>query len=208
MQGYYTGRVRAEVEHAVLASTRNRRGRKPRVDFAVSGTDGKFDLVVEAKWASRSPTLLPDILADIVRLYLLLGSHARDAVLLFAGERRAIEKVFDSTMFQPAPKGLQNQAGYLYSANKSVLPLGEKVKSSLRFAPVPPHRRSMYLRVLESFIGVPVPNLVHVIRSGPFPRIANAGTHQVYFWRVLRYDSASPTFMPENEYSELCETAV
>jgi len=208
LQGHYTGRVHAEVEHAVLASARNRRGRKPRIDFAVSGEDGKYDLIIEAKWASWSPTLLPDILADIVRLYLLLGSHARDAVLLFAGERRAIEKVFDSTMFQPAPKGLQNQAGYLYSENKSVLPLGEKIKSSLRFAPVPPHRRSMYLRVLEPFVGVPVPNLVHVIRSGPFPRVANASTHQVYFWRVPRYDSSRLTFMPENEYPELRETAV
>jgi hypothetical protein len=173
------------------------------VDFAVSGADGKYDLVIEAKWASQSPTLIPDILADIVRLYLLLGSNARDAVLLFAGERRTIEKVFDSTMFQPAPKGLPNQAGYLYSANKTILPLGKNIKSSLRFAPVPPHRRLLYLRVLKPFVGVPVPKLVHVIRSGPYPLVANASTHQVYFWRFPRYDSSSLTFMPENEYPEL-----
>lgn len=208
LHGHYTGRVCAEVEHPVLASVRNKRGRKPQIDFAVSGAEGMYDLVIEAKWASQSPTLLPDILADILRLDLLLGIHARDALLVLAGERRAIEKVFSSSKFQPSTEGPRTQVGYLYGANKPILPLGEKIKSSLRFAPVPPHRRPMYLRVLKPFVGVPVRNLVHVIRSGPFPRIANASTHQVYFWRVIKHHGYDSTFIPEHEYPELCETAV
>ena len=68
LQYRFSGRVRAEVEHATLAPLHRGVGRKPRVDFAVDGPDGVYDLVVEAKWASHSPTLLSDILADIVRL--------------------------------------------------------------------------------------------------------------------------------------------
>jgi len=87
-------------------------------------------------------------------------------------------------------------------------PLEEKIKSSLRFAPVPPHRRSMYLRVFEPFVGIPVRNLVHVIRSGPLPQVASASAHQVYFWRILKYCSYESTFIPEDEYPELCETGI
>ena len=208
LQGHYTGRVRTEVKHPILASVRNKRGRKPRIDFAVSGTGGIYDLVIEAKWASQSSSLLLDILIDILRLDLLLESHACDAVLVMAGKRGDIEKVFSSRKFQPSIEGPRTHAGYLYGANKPILPLGEKIKSSLRFAPVPPHRRSMYLRVLEPFVGIPVRNLVHVIRSGPFLSVANVSAHQVYFWRILKYNSYGSTFIPEDEYPELCETAV
>jgi hypothetical protein len=207
LQGHYKGRVRTEVKHPVLASARNKRGRKPRIDFSVSGAEDIYDIVIEVKWASHSHTLLLDILVDILRLDLLLGSYAREAILILAGRRKDIEKEFSKSKFRASTYRKRTQAGHLYGANKSILPLGEKVKSSLRFAPVPPHRRSMYLRVLEPFVGIPIRHLVHVIRSGPFPSAANASAHQVYFWRILKYNSYGSTFMPEDEYPELCETA-
>ena len=49
LQYRYPGRVRAEVEHPVLATLHTQRGRKPSVDFVVDGARGLYDLVVECK---------------------------------------------------------------------------------------------------------------------------------------------------------------
>jgi hypothetical protein len=89
LQYRFPGRVRAEVKHPVLAKLHTGPGKKPRIDFAVDGPEGVYRLVVEAKWASQSPTLLPDLLGDIVRLHLLLGGYANEAVLVLAGQKRA-----------------------------------------------------------------------------------------------------------------------
>lgn len=201
LQYRYPGRVLAEVEHSVLSPLQSGPGRKPRVDFAVAGSEGIYDLVVEAKWASDSPTLLPDFLGDIVRLDLLLRSHARDALLLLAGEKREIARLFRKPAFMPHPK--PSSATYNYSGNKYLLPIGDKPKASLRFAPVSPHRRLVVAKALRPFASIPVSRLVQVARSGPFPRNATAGNYEVYVWRVCRIITADPTFIPRDEYPEL-----
>src|SRR6266852_4785608 len=88
LQYRFDGRVLAEVEHSVLAPLQKGRGSNPRVDFAVTGSEGIFDLVVEAKWVSNSPTLPSDCLRDIIRLDLMRRAHSREALLLLAGEQR------------------------------------------------------------------------------------------------------------------------
>jgi hypothetical protein len=90
LQYRYEGRVRAEVEHSVLGPLKTGARQRPRVDFVVDGAGGIYDLVVETKWASASPSLLRDIIRDVVRLDLLLGVHAREALLVLAGESEAL----------------------------------------------------------------------------------------------------------------------
>jgi len=206
LQYRFSGRVRAEVEHPFLASRHTGVGKKPRVDFAVEGLGGIYDLVVEAKWASQSSTLLEDTLSDIVRLSLLLDGHTRDALLLLAGERRAIIRLFGQPKFGASPELADKNEMYMYGANKTLLPVGERPNSSLRFAPVPPFRRSLYVRALKPFRGLKLSRRVRLHRSGPFPRVATSREYQVFAWRVL--SQAGSTFVPDEEYEELVPNAV
>src|ERR1700682_3344260 len=100
LQYRFDGRVLAEVEHSVLAPLKKGRGSKPRVDLAITGAEGIFELVVEAKWASHSPTLQSDFLRDIVRLD-LMRAHTREALLLLAGEQRENRRLFRNSAFLP-----------------------------------------------------------------------------------------------------------
>jgi len=193
LQYRYEGRVRAEVEHPVLAPFKTGAGQKPRIDFVVDGVGGMYDLVVETKWVSESPTLLRDVIRDIVRLDLLLGVHAREALFVLAGEKRTIARLFSHRQFQPHPQHL---------SSKHILPLGNHTKASVRFVPIPQFRRSLYVRVLKPYCGIPVSNSIRVERSGPFPRNASSKSHEVYLWRLIKHIQG-PTFIPEAEYPEL-----
>lgn len=204
LQYRFNGRVLAEVEHPVLAPLRSGRGSKPRVDFAVTGLEGIFDLVVEAKWASASPSLPADFLRDIVRLDLMRRAHAREALLVLAGEKRAVSRLFRNPALLPHPT--PSSRTYDYRGNRDLLPIGDNLKASLRFAPVAPHRRALIVRVLRPFASVPVSRLVRIERSGPFPRNATARSYEVYLWRVINVSGA--TFIPRDEYHELRNEAV
>ena len=195
LQYRYGGRVRAEAEHSALATHHTGAGRKPSVDFVVDGDGGLYDLAVECKWASRSPTLLRDIIRDVVRLDLLMGSHCRNALLVLAGEKRTIDKLFSHAQFQPHP----------HLSSKTILPIGSHTKASIRFVPVPEFRRALYARALEPFRGLEISRSIRLERSGPFPRDANSKSYQVYVWRVVKH-GPGPTFVPETEYAELTKS--
>lgn len=189
------------VEHSVLAHSHTGVGKKPRFDFTVDGPRGVYRLVVEVKWASQSSMLLRDILGDIVRLDLLLGYYAQDAVLVLAGEKRTIAKLFGKPQFQPWKEPSGNGVTLPYRGSRHLLPLGEKQQASLRFAPVPEFRRLLFVRALRPFYNVSVSRLVQVERSGPFPRSAASRDYGVYLWRVKRISGKQ--FMPNEEYAEL-----
>jgi hypothetical protein len=187
---HFPGRVQAEVPHLRLAPIAKGRGRKPCIDFVVTKPDERFAIAVETKWVSKSPTLLQDILRDVVRLDLLVPEYADEAMLIVAGLRKDFEALFAATQFQPHPAHL---------GSKHILPLKEHVKSSVRFVPVPKFRKSLYTKVLEPFQGLPISCSIPLERSGPFPRIANVGHYEVYLWRLRKYGQREQ-FIPENVY--------
>jgi len=189
LQYRYPGRVRAEVEHPVLTPLHKGVGQKPRIDFAVEGSDGVYDLVVETKWVSGSPTPLRDILRDFVRLDLLLGPHSRDALFILAGQMKAMRKLFDSSHFRADPTQV---------SSRTILPIAAK-SGSIRFASVAKFRKALYTRALDPFAGLELSRSIYLRPSGPFPRNANSASHRIYVWRLVRTGNG-PTFLPENEY--------
>lgn len=190
LQHQYAGRVVAEVSHPVLSEARQGRGRKPCVDFAVLGDDRKYDLAIETKWVSESPTLLRDIIRDVVRLDLLVPDHAKEAALIVAGRVRDFSRLFDNSQFQPHPDHLSSQ---------HILPLGSHVRASVRFVPVPKFRSKLYSQVLSTFEGLEISNSIPMERSGPFPRDATTKHYHVYIWKVRRF-GATGKFRPEEHY--------
>jgi len=190
LQYRYPGRVHSEVQHPVLAPSHLGSGQKPRVDFAVKDLTGEyeFDLVVETKWASRSPNLLRDILRDLVRLDLMQRKHARDALFILAGEMKAIRKVFQAGAFQALPN---------HPNSRTLLPLNIEKPGSLRFVSVARSRESLFARVLAPFAGMEISKSVYLRFSGPFPRSANSTSYGIYLWR-LTYPSRERN-IPEEE---------
>jgi hypothetical protein len=190
LQYRYPGRVSSEVEHPVLAPRHTRAGQKPRIDFAVKDLTGEydFDLVVETKWASKSPNLLRDILRDLVRLDLIQREHSRDALFILAGEMKAIRRLFQAGAFQALP----NQPN-----SRTLLPLNMQKPGSLRFMSVAKSRESLFARALEPFAGMELSKSVYLRFSGPFPRDANSTSYGIYLWR-LTYPGGE-RFIPEQE---------
>ena len=181
----FPGRVLTEVTHPVLAKLQLGPGRKKAVDFVVRAADGKPSAVVETKWASSSPTLLRDLLRDIVRLDLLVPSVAQEGLLVLAGVKRDLDRLFASPAFLPHPAHL---------GSKTLLPVGSHGKFSVRFHPASAFRRRFFGRVLQPFADIPVSSSIVIERSGPFPRDANLEHGEVYIWRLRKRDA--PTFLP------------
>jgi hypothetical protein len=190
LQYRYPGRVLGEVKHPLLSPAKGLSGRKPSIDFAVTGEDGKYDIVIETKWISRSPTLLRDIIRDVIRLDLLVPEYAKVAVLVIAGKTRDFLRLFDNSQFKPHPNHL---------ASKHILPLGSHTKASVRFIPVPNFRSKLYTQVLSAFKGIEISTSIPLERSGPFPRDATTKHYEVYIWKILK-SHEQKTFKPEEEY--------
>ncbi len=86
----FPGRVICEVNHPVLSPLAKGPGRKPSIDFAVTGENNRYSAVIETKWVSKSQTILRDLIRDIVRLDLLVPSIADEGFIILAGNKRDI----------------------------------------------------------------------------------------------------------------------
>ena len=186
----FPGLVKAEVSHPILSAL-SRKGRKPTIDFGIEGDDGRYLAVVETKWVSKSPTLLRDILRDVVRLDMVVPTYADEGFLILAGRKRNIQKLFKDSQFQPHPNHLNS---------KHILPLESHTKSSVRFLPTPEFRRKLYSQVLDTFRECKVSKSIPLERSGPYPRCANVDHYEVYLWRLRKYGQ-SEQFKPEDYYN-------
>jgi hypothetical protein len=177
LQHRYPGRVLSEVEHPVLSEMKEGPGKKPRVDFAVTGADRKYDLVVEAKWVSRSSSLVRDIIRDVVRLDLVLPDFAREAILVLVGNVRDLRKLFQDPNLQP-------QAGR--TGGKQPLSLSGDSRNAVYFFHSLSHLgRQFNLQVLRPFKDVKVSRVIQLERSGPYPRSTTTDQYEVYIWKVM-----------------------
>ncbi|HHT9116187.1 MAG: hypothetical protein HY607_04015 [Planctomycetes bacterium] len=190
LQYQYPGRVLSEVEHPILAEDKKGPGKKPRIDFVVTGQDEKYDVVIETKWVSKSPTLLRDIIRDIVRLDLLISNYAREALLVVAGQAKEFFALFENSQFKPHPNHL---------SSNHILPLGNHIRASVRFVPIPKFRSVLYSQVLSAFEGIEISKSIQLERSGPFPRNATTKHYEVYLWKIRRFSEAEK-FKPEAQY--------
>jgi hypothetical protein len=173
LQHRFPGRILSEIDHPILSSGRESPGRKPRIDFVVTGNDRRFDLVVETKWVSKSPTLIRDIVKDIVRLDLLLPILAKETLLILAGNVRDLRRLLQDPILQPQKgKPLLVREDYFKSAVHFFYRLSEL-------------RRGFYSKVLKVFDGVEISSTIQLERSGPFPRQTKTDQYQVYLWRIL-----------------------
>lgn len=178
LQGQYPGRVLSEVVHPVLVQHKEGRGAYPRIDFAVTGQDDtKYELTIETKWVSESPTLLRDIIRDIVRLDLLLPTYAKEAIIVLAGNKRDTRRFFEHPLLQ-APK--PDTAVYKHL----LTPDGHNRSTIYFFHAITPPIRQILLNVLEAFEGVEVSRVIQIERSGPFPRSTTTKQYEVYVWKV------------------------
>jgi len=182
----YSGQVLPEQKHPVLSAARNGAGRRPCYDFAVFSREGVADLAIETKWASASPTLLRDLVRDLVRLDLLVPQHAREAILILAGERRRINRLFARSEFKP-------HASHPHST--PLLPIESYSRTSVRLVPAHTYRRSLYRDALRKFATIPIRRSIRVERGGWYDA---AKEYRVFVWRIIKY--GGQTFLPEEVF--------
>jgi hypothetical protein len=164
--------VRAEYAHPVLA--KNKRGRPPSIDLFVPRTKHHRPIAIEVKWASKSATLLPDVLRDIIRLDLLVPKHASKAFLIFAGQKRRCDNFFASKRFR------RQIGGHTFT----ILPVKSK-KKTIRFPkPRSTWKLKLYTEAFGRFAGQRVSRRIKLVRNGPYPAKASRGDFVVYVWEV------------------------
>lgn len=175
----YPGRVINEVKHPVLADTMIGAGKRPSIDYAINKVDGIYDLAVETKWVSKSPTLLRDILRDIIRLDLLIPNYAKEGILICAGKKRDFVELFDDPQFKP----------YDDMKSKHLLPIDEQTETSLRFIPIPKFRESLLKNLLSIYKNkeILISKSIRTQLGGPFLKEAKSSQYEVYVWRIKNY---------------------
>jgi hypothetical protein len=186
----FPGRVLCEVNHPVLSPLAKGPGRKPSIDFAVTGENNRYSAVIETKWVSKSQTILRDLIRDIIRLDLLVPSIADEGFIILAGNKRDIKALFEDSQFQPHPENLNS---------KHILPLGNHCNASVRFLPIPKFREKLYTDVLRIFQDIEITKSIPLERSGPFPKLSNADHYEVYLWR-LKKNGERDRFYPKDYY--------
>lgn len=179
LQYRYPGRrVFSEVEHPMLSELKDGPGKKPRLDFAVESSErGKYDLVLEIKWVSKSPTLLRDIVKDIVRLDLVLPTYASEAVIILVGKVKQIRSLFqDHALARETQLPTTYQPPSITGHNRNAIYFFHSLSQT---------RRDLYLKALQAFPNVQISRTIQLERSGPFPRVAITEQFEVYTWKVL-----------------------
>jgi hypothetical protein len=170
----YVGRIVTEFEHPVLSNLKTGPGNKPRIDFGIGGVGNVLDVAVETKWLSHSPTLLPDIVRDLVRLDLLVPNHAQSGLLMVAGRTKDFNRILESETFLGPP--------HIRGA-KPLLPIDNSVRS-LNLRNPPAYRRAFIGKVLSAFKATSVSERIPIVCAGPFPLDARMSDYQVYVWAL------------------------
>ena len=177
LQYRYPGRVLAEVKHPVLSEVKEGPGKKPRIDFAIaSDNEGKYDLVVEIKWVSKSRTLLRDIIRDVIRLDLILPSYANEAILILAGNVKQIRKLFQEPALAPITHLTKTyQPPSLEGDNRNALYF---------FHALTPSRRKLYLQALQNFHNIKISRGIQMQRSGSSLLKTTNDQYLVFIWKI------------------------
>lgn len=172
----YPGQVMTEVEHPVLADIMNGPGKRPCIDYVINKRDNIYDLAIETKWVSKSPTLLRDILRDIIRLDLLIPNYAKEGILICAGKNRDFNELFNDSRFKP----------YGDLKSKHLLPINKQTETSLRFVPIPKFRESLLKEVLTVYKDkdLMISKSIRTQLSGPYLKEAKSSQYKVYVWRI------------------------
>jgi hypothetical protein len=178
LQYRFPGRVIAEVQHPILGPEMSGPGRRPSIDFVIDGGRRPYEIAIETKWISKSPTLLRDIVRDVIRLDMLNPGFAKECILVVAGRRGDFEELFAQEQFQPHPTDIKR---------KHILPMNNYSKSSVRMVPTPKFRKDLYTSVLKPYRTLEISKTIPLERSGPYPKNANINTYQVYIWRIRKY---------------------
>ncbi len=183
-------RVRTELEHPVLAPLKTDRGDKPRVDFAVVREDSTVEFAVETKWRSKTPTLVVQLIRDLVRLEMIVHEQDARAVLILGGLSRKLLGLFETKAFSRHPKKPNS---------KPLLPVEEAtVGTTLWLDTDVKYRRALFISALRPFVGRFISRGINITRLGPFPRDARKNQTVVYGFRVNRRDNGR--FLPEDVF--------
>ncbi|MBU0673152.1 MAG: hypothetical protein KJ950_00745 [Proteobacteria bacterium] len=187
----FPGRILTEMQHPILADKMQGPGKRPQVDFVVTGNYGKWDLAIETKWISKSPTLHQDIIKDVIRLDLLVPTYAREGILIVAGNKRDFSDFFEDNKFKKHPD---------QPSSNPLLPIENHTAGSVRFLPTSAFRKDIYNKALKPFRGVEISQIIRLQRSGPFPRNPNNEHYEVYLWKIRTDRLKEASFLPEEHF--------
>jgi hypothetical protein len=188
----YGDRLRTEYPHSVLSQGRQRRGDKPRVDFAVVDSEDRVEVAVETKWLGSSvrpiaSALIPAIVQDILRLEMLASRFDTAAFLVIAGRKQDFRRLFESRQFMGHAD---------YSQSRELLPTEDNNQRVLRIHPPPAYRQRLFERAWAPFLGMPLPSGAVLMRTAPFPDVVTSRQYVVYGWRVTPLRDRQ-VFVPE-----------
>lgn len=192
LSNIYGNRLRAEYPHPVLSRGRQRRGDKPRIDFAVVDNQDRIAVAVETKWLGTSTqpiagVFIPAIVRDILRLELLASHFGAAAFLVVAGKKRDFRRLFESRQFMGHPR---------YPQSRELLPIENNNKRVLRIQPPPMYRQRLFEKAWSPFAGLEIPSGAVLQRTMPFPAVVTSQQYVVYGWRVTPLNDRQ-VFVPE-----------
>jgi hypothetical protein len=143
------------------------------MDYVVLNGNGDWDLALETKWVSGKQRDLPfRLLADFVRLRLLVPGKTKRAFLVLAGKRSRVDRLLSHVLFDHAgSSSVPVKAG-----SKAVLCLD-----------IPPRRcGKMFTRVMRFYEDVLGPYRTVRLKcvSACRPEFPLGVAYAVYVWRV------------------------
>lgn len=185
----YRNQVRSEYLHPVLAPTRQGPGRRPEVDFAVVANYPDVTCVLESKWIGKVGVSAGDILWDLLRLELIAHNSKAPAFFLLAGQRRVLDKFFESKTFL----GAQTSAG----RHRPLLKLPGRRGGNIRVDTPNHDRQPAFNKLFRDYQRTSFTSQITTSRGVAYPESCPLYQYQAYAWQVLS-PAEVPRFIPRN----------
>lgn len=169
------GLVKKEYPHPFLNDSIGKKGKKASIDYVVVNNDKSIELAIETKWISGSPTLVKDIVRDLIRLSMIARNCDASAYFILAGEKKLADRLFGSIAFNgdknnPAP----------------ILPIEGRKQKTLKLANCQKHEEKIIASAVEIFKNVDIGKSIHVKIFGAYPRKVKDNQFVVYGWRISK----------------------
>lgn len=176
--------VKMEYPHPFLNDSIGKKGKKASIDYVVVNKERGIELAIETKWISGSPTLVRDIVRDLIRLELVARNCDASAYFILAGEKKRADSLFKSIAFNgnkknPAP----------------ILPIQEGKQKTLKLDNCQKHKEKIIAAAVELFKNVDIGKSIHVKRFGAYPRDVKDNQFVVYGWRIKKRSNG--TYKPK-----------
>jgi hypothetical protein len=176
LAGLFPGRIKAEINHPALISTKQA-GRPPQLDFVVINEADEWEATIESKWVTSTPISLALIIWDLLRLEILVYKNlCKNTYFVLSGFSKKMDFLKETHFYDSSNRStslitqMKSQSIYL-----DLTKLDSKIKSKIN-------------EKINKYPGLTIPQVMRFDLPHSFPINQINMTFRTIVWKVNTFN--------------------